>query len=51
MMPLTWFGHWQTWLLIAGGWVVLSVIVGLMMGAMCRIEDIVAKRRERRVGK
>lgn len=47
MTPLTWFGHWQTWAMLAGVWLAAGVVFALTVGVMARVEEW----RERRGGK
>lgn len=38
MMHLNgYFGHWQTWALIAGAWVIGSLVASLLMGVIARM--------------
>lgn len=38
MNPMTWFGHWQTWLLLGVGWLIVSIITSLIFGAIARYD-------------
>lgn len=48
MTPLSWFGSPWTWALLLLAWLGLGVAVGLMIGALAHIEDLIAERRRRR---
>lgn len=42
-----WFGHWQTWALLALAWLGCGVVFGLLFGAMWRVEEWRERRRGR----
>jgi hypothetical protein len=37
MMLNGWFGHLDTWLLLAVGWVGIGIVVALLVGVLARI--------------
>jgi len=50
MTSLSWFGHWQTWVLLVLTWLSLGVVVGGLFVAIARVEESVAlTRRDRKV--
>lgn len=42
---MTWFGNPWTWILLLLAWLAAGVIVGWIFGAICRVEEIVGRRK------
>lgn len=35
---MTWFGHWQSWVLLAAAWLALGALTALAFGLIARAE-------------
>jgi uncharacterized protein YdaL len=48
MSPLSWFGHWSAWALLALAWLGCAIVVSLLFGVMARVEARMARWRGRK---